>query len=233
MKLCWSHLIISWRSSCFLAHCNTLPLISSGDVLLTSWMLILCSTEAVPFEGISVLDARFDDGLVELWDLSLQHWPQVLSQFIVVFLHLLLVLLLIGSDELLVLLNGLSTPQYELFETQAQFVVMTEELGVCWDFIQEDLGHLQWTLRRHTEWEKERKAPLSPPTALVEKMNASSIGGHKVKSTHKGKIMNKSLCEWCHRGARSRGIAALFVCCFSKGHLSQNRSPIHGIWIRS
>lgn len=56
--------------------------------------------------------------------------------------------------------NGHS-PQYELFETQTQFVVMTEELGVCWDFIQEDLGHLQWTLQRHTEWEKGRKAPPS------------------------------------------------------------------------
>lgn len=60
--------------------------------------------------GVPILDARFDDGLVELRDLSLQHWPQVLSQFVVVFLHLLLVLLLIRSDELLVLLNSLSTP---------------------------------------------------------------------------------------------------------------------------
>ncbi len=33
LKLCSSHLIISWRSSRFLAHCNILPLISSGDVL--------------------------------------------------------------------------------------------------------------------------------------------------------------------------------------------------------
>ncbi len=84
---------------------------------------------------------------------------------------------------------------------------------------------------RDTQSEKRKeKAPLSP-TALVEKMNASSTGGHKVKSTHKGKIMNKSLCEWCHRGARSRGIAALFVCSFSKGHLSRNRSRIQRIWI--
>lgn len=75
---------------------------------------------------------------------------------------------------------------------------------------------------------KKRLPPLSP-MALTEKMNASSIGGHKVKSTHKGKIMNKSLCEWCHRGARSRGIASLFVCCFSKGHLSHNRSHMHRI----
>lgn len=53
-----SHLIISWRSSCFLARCNILPLISSGDILLTSWIFILCPTEAVPFEGISVVNTR-------------------------------------------------------------------------------------------------------------------------------------------------------------------------------
>lgn len=83
---------------------------------------------------------------------------------------------------------------------------------------------------RDTQSEKrEEKPPPLSPTALTEKMNASSIGGHKVKSTHKGKIMNKSLCEWCHRGARSRGIASLFVCCFSKGHLSRNRSHMHRI----
>lgn len=55
MKLCSSHLIISWRSSCFLAHCNILPLISSRDALLTSWIFILCPTEALPFEGIPVV----------------------------------------------------------------------------------------------------------------------------------------------------------------------------------
>lgn len=32
-------------------------------------------------------------------------------------------------------------PHYKLLETQAQFIVMTEELGVRWDLIQEDLGH--------------------------------------------------------------------------------------------
>lgn len=77
---------------------------------------------------------------------------------------------------------------------------------------------------RDTQNEKsEEKASLSP-TVPAEKMNASSTEGHKVKSTHKGKIMNKSLCEWCHREARSRGIAALFLCSFSKGHLSYNHS---------
>lgn len=38
-------------------------------------------------------------------------------------------------------------PHYKLFETQAQFIVMTEELGVCWDLIQEDLRHLQRALQ--------------------------------------------------------------------------------------
>lgn len=61
------------------------------------------------------------------------------------------------------------SPQYELFETQTQFVVMTEELGVCWDFIQEDLGHLQWTLQRYTEWEKWRKGPPSLPQCQQRK----------------------------------------------------------------
>lgn len=37
-------------------------------------------------------------------------------------------------------------PHYKLFETQAQFIVVTEELRVRWDLIQEDLGYLQWAL---------------------------------------------------------------------------------------
>lgn len=38
-------------------------------------------------------------------------------------------------------------PHYKLFETQAKFIVVTEELWVRWDLIQEDLGHLQWALQ--------------------------------------------------------------------------------------
>lgn len=38
-------------------------------------------------------------------------------------------------------------PHYKLFETQAQFIVVTEELRVRWDLIQEDLRHLQWALQ--------------------------------------------------------------------------------------
>lgn len=44
------------------------------------------------------------------------------------------------------------SPHYKLFETQAQFIVVTEELRVRWDLIQEDLGHLQWAL----QWGAER-----------------------------------------------------------------------------
>ncbi len=43
-------------------------------------------------------------------------------------------------------------PHYKLFETQAQFIVVTEELRVCWDLIQEDLGHLQWALQQWGGW---------------------------------------------------------------------------------
>lgn len=44
-------------------------------------------------------------------------------------------------------LNGI-LPHYKLFETQAQFIVMTEELRVRWDLIQEDLGHFQRALQQ-------------------------------------------------------------------------------------
>lgn len=40
------------------------------------------------------------------------------------------------------------SPHYELFETQTQFIVVTKELGVCWDLIQKDLCHLQWALKQ-------------------------------------------------------------------------------------
>lgn len=39
-------------------------------------------------------------------------------------------------------------PHYKLFETQSQFIVVTEELRVRWDLIQEDLGYLQRALQR-------------------------------------------------------------------------------------
>ncbi len=39
-------------------------------------------------------------------------------------------------------------PHYKLFETQAQFIVVTEEFRVRWDLIQEDLRHLQRALQQ-------------------------------------------------------------------------------------
>lgn len=42
-------------------------------------------------------------------------------------------------------------PHYKLFETQAQFIVVTKELRVRWDLIQEDLGHFQRALQRGAE----------------------------------------------------------------------------------
>lgn len=50
-----------------------------------------------------------DDGFVELRNLSLQHWPQVLLQPVVVLLQLLLVLFLVQCDQVLILLNCLAT----------------------------------------------------------------------------------------------------------------------------
>jgi hypothetical protein len=37
-------------------------------------------------------------------------------------------------------------PHYELLEAQPQLVVMSVELWVSWNFSQEHLGHLQWSL---------------------------------------------------------------------------------------
>jgi len=48
-------------------------------------------------------------------------------------------------------------PHDKLFETQTQFVVVTEELRVRWDLIQEDLGHLQWALQRGGQKQRKRK----------------------------------------------------------------------------
>lgn len=42
-------------------------------------------------------------------------------------------------------------PHYKLFETQAQFIVVTKELRVRWDLIQEDLGHFQRALQQGEE----------------------------------------------------------------------------------
>ena len=64
----------------------------------------------LPVPGLPVLQSWLDDGFIELRDLPLQHGPQVLPQPVVVLLQLLLVLLLVRSDQVLVLLHGLPTP---------------------------------------------------------------------------------------------------------------------------
>lgn len=59
---------------------------------------------------LPVLQPRPDDGFIQLGNLPLQHRPQALSQAVVVLLQLLLVLFLVKRDQVLVLLNGLTTP---------------------------------------------------------------------------------------------------------------------------
>lgn len=49
------------------------------------------------------------------------------------------------------------SPHYKLFETQTQFIVVTKELRVCWDFIQKDLRHLQWALQQRGGGERRDK----------------------------------------------------------------------------
>lgn len=48
-------------------------------------------------------------------------------------------------------------PHYKLFETQAQFIVVTEELRVRRDLIQEDLRHLQWALQQRGSGERRKE----------------------------------------------------------------------------
>lgn len=69
-------------------------------------------------------------------------------------------------------------PHYKLFETQAQFIVVTEELRVRWDLIQEDLGHLQWALRqgqREDKRDKNKETELKGGRKRKQKQN----GGRK------------------------------------------------------
>lgn len=66
---------------------------------LLTWQLCLPALQLGP-----------DDGFIELRDLPLQHRPQAFSEAVVVFLQLLLVLFLVQCDQVLVLLNCLTTP---------------------------------------------------------------------------------------------------------------------------
>lgn len=59
---------------------------------------------------LPALQLRPDDGFIELGDLPLQHRPQAFSEAVVVLLQLLLVLFLVRCDQVLVLLNRLTTP---------------------------------------------------------------------------------------------------------------------------
>lgn len=69
--------------------------------------------------SLPVLQPWPDDGLIELRDLPLQHGPQALSKAVVILLQLLLVLLLVRSDQVLVLLHCLSTPEGQMVENYA------------------------------------------------------------------------------------------------------------------
>lgn len=63
------------------------------------------------------------------------------------------------------------SPHYELFKTETQFVVVTKELRVCWDFIQKDLRHLQRALEQR--WGGERKDKYKG-RALYSQKNAEN-----------------------------------------------------------
>lgn len=71
---------------------------------------MFCSIAHKRADAIPVLETGFDDGLVELRDLPLQHRPQVLPQLIVVLLQFLLILSLVWCDQVPVLLDCLPTP---------------------------------------------------------------------------------------------------------------------------
>lgn len=69
---------------------------------------------------LPVLQARPDDGFIELRNLPLQHGPQALSQPVVVLLQLLLVLFLVKCDQVLILLNCLTTPAERIGQKEKQ-----------------------------------------------------------------------------------------------------------------
>lgn len=59
------------------------------------------------------------------------------------------------------------TPPFsEVFEAEAQFIVMAEELGVLGNFRQEDLSHLQRTLcdRQHVQVHIHKQAEILEKT---------------------------------------------------------------------
>lgn len=59
---------------------------------------------------------------------------------------------------------------------------------------------------------EEKKEVSLLNSALTEKMNASHIGGHEVKSTRKEKSMNRPLSERCGRAAQEWSDCHTFPC---------------------
>lgn len=80
-------------------------------------MSLVKAVLAVCWVCLPVLQSRPDYGFIELGYLPLQHGPQALSQAVVVFLQLLLVLFLVWCDEVFVLLNCLTTSTGQRAET--------------------------------------------------------------------------------------------------------------------
>lgn len=84
---------------------------------------------------LPVLQTRPDDGFIELRNLPLQHRPQVLSQAVVVLPQLLLVLFLVRCDQVLILLDCLTTPSGQRAEQdRIRFpVYCIFENDIAWD----------------------------------------------------------------------------------------------------
>lgn len=94
-----------WAPATSTALCLFLSTVSTK-----AFDFMFCSLAHKRAHAVPVLQTGFDDGLVKLRDLPLQHGPQVLPQLIVVLLQLLLILSLVGCDQVLVLLDCLPTP---------------------------------------------------------------------------------------------------------------------------
>lgn len=88
---------------------------------------------------------------------------------------------LVGGPFLCFFLFFVFSPHYELFKTQTQFVVVTKELRVCWDFIQKDLRHLQRALQQR--WGGERKDTYKGTALDSQKMQ-------KTEQARKGKPLS-------------------------------------------
>lgn len=52
--------------------------------------------------------------LVEFWNFPFNHWPEALSQLVVVLFEFQLILLLVGRDETLVFLHGFTASERQI-----------------------------------------------------------------------------------------------------------------------